>query len=157
MDFFSVGWYDPSGGGELAGAYDAEGNPLPGWSGAQSYGDELWNGGLFTPHGGIAPGPTSTIGTVMAWSGPPLGGTAVYYMSCKYLCDLPAGYWEGMRRAVDMGATVKYQGQVVWDEDWDEPVGMGVGPVHGLAPEPGAAGLLVLGAAAMIRRRRRTA
>ncbi len=112
--------------------------------------------GVKTPHGQVAPSPTGTTAAVIHfWTGP-LGQPIQPGQIALFGFDNPHA-----SQNVDWYPTPPWP---AIGANWNSPVGTGAfaapntawtdGPVHGPVPEPSALGLLVIGAAAAVRRRR---
>jgi hypothetical protein len=98
-----------------------------------------------TPHGETSPGPTGNSLGAVTWKGPALGAGTYYF-----------GF-NNSHSSHDVGWFIFPGGQQgPISEDWEEPVGMGTGPVHGPVPEPATLALMALGGLVLIRRRRTT-
>ena len=124
---------------------DAAGNAIPGW-GPCAPGQPELHCDVKTPHGGISPGPFGSCKGGIVWTGPAIAGVAGPIF-LGFNCTLPSH---------DVGWTlINVAPGVPGKENWQMPVGMGCGPVHGPIPEPMTLSVLALGACLSLLRRRR--
>ena len=94
-----------------------------------------------TPHGFFSPGPTALTPWRLTWEGPALS-VGVYWFGFNSPCH-----------SVDVGWSAGVQVNPN-EENWDMPVGLGLGPVHAPIPEPLSVALMGVGAAVIGLRRR---
>jgi hypothetical protein len=119
-----------------------------GWFFAIETGGPLHSGGACTPIGEISPGPVRmvSIGQVRWWTDKP----ELAVESFTFGFDHP---WY----AQDVGWRSQTE-KNTFEANWDEPVGLGAGPVHGpysAIPEPAALSLLAVGGLVLICLRRK--
>ena len=123
---------------------DEAGQPVPDWTGAcgqpgsePDYFDK-------TPHGSVSLGPSGACPAITLWQGPALS-EGLYYFGHSSPLD-----------SHDVGWTITLNSGTTIDEDWDQEVGWGSGPVHAPIPEPATLGLLAIGGFGVLKRRRWT-
>jgi len=116
-------------------------------------------GGVKTPHGQVSPGPCRclTKGRTRWWTDEPLSAVESFVFGYDHPGSSEDVGWTLETRLE--GPTPEFY---TLRENWDAPVGGGLGPVHGPGlgpvhdpvPEPATLSLMALGSLALLRRRR---
>lgn len=147
IDFFQNGWFD----GGLPSGWDSQASDFivvdssgvdQGWLIAVEAGGEPW--GNFTPHGGTGSA-AGTTDAILTWN--ENGGGSIS----------DGTYYFGYNTTQPFADVGFLTATTVLNEDWDEAVGQGLGPIHAPVPEPATALLLFVsaGVVGVIRRIRR--